>query len=1158
MTDANEPCTYRNGRYALECDQLPARTGTAVDTRLSTPSLIPSDSDVTTPRMLSLPELDPCHTDVIVRTVPGGARNVQDIYPLCPAQEGVLFHHLLNRQGDSYVLSTLFELQSRFQVESLVSAIQCVIDRHDVLRSAVLWEELPRAVQVVYRHAALPVEETNASGGDDPIEQLKARMRSDCRAMDVRRAPLARLQIVTDTRGQSYALFQLHHLACDDLSWRAVLSEIAMCLEGRKSELPVPVPFRDYVAEALARAHTQDVETFFRSKLADVDDSSAPFGLRDIRADGRNSKEAGRTIDMELAGRIRAQAMRLGASPARLFHAAWALVVAKTSGRDDIVFGTVLLGARQRSTRALRMLGPSINTLPLRLRLNDVTAEELVRRTHRELVELLQYRDASLSLVQQCSSVARGESLFTALLNYRHRERDQQTTPATPPGLRTLAQRGARTNYPITVAVDDLGEGFDLVAQTDPRIDPNRVARYLETAVESLVTALEQAPERAALSLSILPADERQQLLEVFNATAVVYPRHKLIHELFEEQAQRSPAEVAIVHESGSLTYAALNAKANKLARLLIHKGVAPDQPVAICLERSVDLIVGVLAILKAGGAYMPLDPMYPTARLEHMLCDAAPSILLTQTHLRNRFHKQQLEMIAIDEDRQEICTRSEDNISSASLGLRSDHLAYVIYTSGSTGQPKGSMITHGNVLNLWQGLKRLYRESPAAKRIALNASFNFDASVQQLVQLLSGSTLVLVPERIRSDAALMLNFIRDEHINAIDCTPSQMKSWVAAGLLDLRADYPLHTVLVGGEAIDASLWNKLSQSPFIQFFNVYGPTECTVDTTAAAINADCTAPHIGRPMINSRVYILDRCAALVPIGVPGEIFIGGAGTGRGYINRADMTAQRFVVDPFDAAGQALMYRTGDVGKWRDDGTIEYLGRNDQQVKIRGYRIEVGEIEAHLTSCVNVKDAAVVAGESGQQLVAYIVPREAADGGAATNPNELRAHLRTVLPEYMVPSAFVTIAQLPLTTSGKLDRRALPTPDLSAYATAEYEAPQGETEELMAGIWQSLLHVERVGRQDSFFELGGHSLLAMQMATRIHQAIAIEVPIGMIFECATLQVLSTQVDALRRNHLIDRVSDDESDMKELIDNVASMPDHDVQALIRTLTTEARL
>jgi amino acid adenylation domain-containing protein/thioester reductase-like protein len=1073
-------------------------------------NLIPAGCERITPEMLPLVHLEQAHIDRIVQSVPGGATNVQDIYPLAPLQEGILFHHLLNEQGgDTYVLPLLLSVSSRPRLEELIAALQAVIDRHDVLRTAVLWEDLPRPLQVVCRRAPLPVTEVRLDRHCDLSAQLTEWMKPEQQRVDIRRPPLMRLRIAADpSTGQWYVLLQLHHMCIDHVTLEAVTAETVARLEGRAPPTGVPVLYRSHVAQALAYADTGQAETFFCGKLADIDEPTASFGLADVHGDGSNIEEAREDLDAQLAQRVRRQVRQLGVSAATLFHAAWSLAIAHSSGRDDVVLGTVLLGRLQGSAAAQQILGMFINTLPLRLRLRGLTASELVEQTQRELVQLLTHEQASLAVAQRCSGIVGANPLFSTLLNFRHSVPNPDAQWSSASGVELLAYQ-ERTNYPITLAVDDLGEGFALTAQTDRRIPPRRMTGYMRCAVQALVEALEQGSRSAALSLSILPESERRLLVEELNATHRPYQSEKLIHELFEGQVQRRPQAVALMYEGEALTYEQLNVKANQLAHALLAQGVEPDTRVALHVERSLELVIGVLGVLKAGGAYVPLDPTYPPERLAYMLEDAAPKVLLTQGRLRGSLPSTLARVIALDDDWSRIAEYPGVDPDGRARGLRSDHLAYVIYTSGSTGQPKGVMIEHRHVLNLCEGLERLYEQSGTCNRVALNASFNFDASVQQLGQLLAGRAIVIVPPRMRQDPTALLEFLQANEVQGIDCTPSQLKSWVAAGLLEVGR-VPLRVVLVGGEAIDTQLWKSLAACTQIDFYNVYGPTECTVDTTVAHLNGDVSTPHIGRPMQNRHVYVLDRHGLPTPLGVSGEIYIGGEGVGRGYLNRPELTAQRFVHDPFSADAQARLYKTGDLGRWREDGAIEYLGRNDHQVKIRGYRMELGEIEAQLARQEQVKEAVVLAREDvpgDKRLVAYLIARDATN---APSVESLRTHMQAMLPEYMVPNAFVQLEHWPLSPSGKLDRKALPAPELGAYASRQYEAPQGEVEEIIAGIWQAVLGVERVGRHDNFFELGGHSLLIMQVLERLRR-VGLATDVRRVFESPTLAELARVV-----------------------------------------------
>jgi amino acid adenylation domain-containing protein len=1068
-----------------------------------------------TPQMLPLVELEASHIEQIVQTVPGAAANIQDIYPLAPLQEGILFHHLLDEQGggDTYVLPMLLSLSSRQKLGEFVQALQKVIDRHDVLRTAVLWEQLPRPVQVVYRQATLPVQEIPLDAGHDPLEQLKERMQPQYQNLELRQAPLMRLQVAADPHSsQWYALLQTHHLVCDNESLDMLIAEVIAHLQGHAQRLPQPMAYRNHVAQALAHARTHDSEAFFREKLAQIDEPTAPFGLLDVHGDARRIEEAHQGLEPALARRVRLQARRLGVSAATLFHAAWGLVVARTSGRDELVYGTVLLGRLHGSAGAQRILGMFINTLPLRLSLQGVTAQQLLEQTQRELIELLNHEQASLAVAKRCSGVTGSAPLFSALLNYRHSAVALETELSSATGVTVLASEG-RTNYPLVLSVVDQSDRFVLEVETDRRVDPHRIVGYMNTALLSLVTALEKAPQTPAVALSILPESERDQLIETFNATASAYPQDKLVHELFEEQVERTPDAIAVVYEQQSLTYAELNDRATRLAGYLRGRGIGPDQLVGICIERSLEMVVGLLGILKAGGAYVPLDPNYPSERLAYMIADAAPRVLLTQEKLRRTLPTTNAEVIALDRDWSRIAQQPLSNPDMRALDRRSHHLAYVIYTSGSTGNPKGVMVEHAGVVNFLTAMQH----SPgirATDRLLAVTTVSFDiAALEIYLPLLNGAQVVLASRETASDARRLIWMLEEFDITVLQATPATWQLLLSAGWSgrsNLKA-------LCGGEALTTSLSQTLV-SRTEALWNLYGPTETTIWSCARQIAAvpDERGPveSIGRPIANTRVYILDPHLQPVPIGVAGEIYIGGAGVARGYLNRPELTQQRFIADPFRSDPQARMYRTGDLGRWHGDGHIEYLGRNDQQVKIRGYRIELGEIEAQLVRHAQIKEAVVLDREDvpgEKRLVAYLTHRD--ESGPSVE--ELRAQLKTVLPEHMIPSAFVFMTSFPRTPNGKLDRLALQPPELGAYASRQYEAPQGEVEEVLAALWQELLHVERVGRQDNFFELGGHSLHGVKLVAKVEERLLVRLCVIAVFRYPTIQQMGEALQSLR-------------------------------------------
>ncbi|MER8562692.1 amino acid adenylation domain-containing protein [Mesorhizobium sp. M0578] len=621
------------------------------------------------------------------------------------------------------------------------------------------------------------------------------------------------------------------------------------------------------------------------------------------------------------------------------------------------------------------------------------------------------------------------------------------------------------------------------------RLAPEQVERMTQHLQALLCGVLADAGQPVG-RIELLSATERGYLLEELNRTAAPYPSERCIHELFEAQVREAPDRMAVVHKTEELSYGELNARANRLAHHLIGLGVKPDQPVAICLERSPAMVVGVLAILKAGGAYVPLDPAYPSTRLNQVLEDAAPRLLLCDAAGRAALGADapgQVSVVDLDTATPAWAGLPPSNPDPRALGLTSRHLAYIIYTSGSTGTPKGVMVEHRGLVNLIAWHVQTFCPQPETC-CALTAASAFDASAWELWSALyNRSTLLLPPRASAGDSHRLLQWWRDQSLFAAFLVTPLATTALEDNLVNPTLEY----LLIGGDRLQRV--PSLLPSP-LKLINNYGPTEVTVVATSGRIFSDNVVPHIGRPIANTRVYLLDNHGAPVPFGAVGELYIGGAGVARGYLNRPELTAERFIASPF-VEGDRL-YKTGDLARYLPDGNLEFLGRNDDQVKIRGFRIEPGETAARLVEHERVRDAVVVAREdrAGQmRLVAYVVcaPQAGAEDEAGAEGQDpgalagaLHAHLGARLPDYMVPSAFVWLAALPLTPNGKLDRKALPVPADDAYARAAYAAPQCEIETALAAIWAELLGLERVGRRDHFFELGGHSLLAVQLLSR--------------------------------------------------------------------------
>ncbi|SIT78514.1 MULTISPECIES: non-ribosomal peptide synthetase [Burkholderiaceae] len=1068
------------------------------------PNVITPDTTEITPSMLSLIELTQADIDKIVKQVPGGVANIQDIYALSPLQDGLLFHHLLARDGDPYLLMAQLAFDSRERLDQYLHALQQVIDRHDILRTAFVWEGVSMPAQVVWRHARLPVTELTLDAADGPVaEQLARRFDPRHTRLDLTQAPLLHCAIAQDNEGRWLLMQRLHHLIIDHSTLEVMHAQVRAFIDGRGDMLPPAQPFRHLVAQARLGVSQAEHERFFTGQLADIEEPTLPFGLAQVQHDGRDVSEAHRMLPSALNDRLRVQAKRLGVSLASLCHLAWAQVLARASGQQRVVFGTVLFGRMQAGEGADCAMGLFINTLPLRVDL-DGSVQACVRSTHARLAALLEHEHASLALAQRCSGVPAGTPLFSALLNYRHNAMGSDECSRLP-GVELLSAQ-ERTNYPIGLLVDDDGQSLGLTAQSVPSLEPERVCVYMQQALHSLADALEAAPDTAVQQLQVLPEAERELLLNTWNATQQAYPSNWCVHQLFEAQVERTPEATALVFENQTFSYAQLNSQANRLAHQLIELGVKPDARVAICVELSPALVVGMLAILKAGGAYVPLDPAYPSERLAHILADAVPSIVLADATGRAALGEAALASCTVL-DPATLPALPDTNPSV--VGLTARHLAYVIYTSGSTGTPKGVMVPHHAIARLV--INSDFVDIRTDDRVAFAANPAFDASTFEVwAPLLNGATVVVIDHDTVLMPAAFAHTLREQRISILWFTVglfNQMAAQVGTAFSQLKA------LIVGGDVLDARWVAQVMRgSPPEQLINGYGPTESTTFATTYKITSvpetNASIP-IGRPIANTRVYLLDAHGQPVPLGAVGELYIGGAGVARGYLNRPELTAERFVPDPFSDEAGARLYKTGDLARYRPDGNLEFVGRNDDQVKVRGFRIEPGEIATCLTAHPQVRDAVVVATGEGtdKRLVAY-VQAEADEQLAST----LRAQVAAGLPEYMVPSAFVRLDAFPLTPNGKLDRRALPAPDDAALAHQAYEAPQGELETTLAAIWAELLGVKQVGRHDSFFALGGHSLLAVRLMNRVRM-LGADVPLATLFATPTLAAFAAALDA---------------------------------------------
>ncbi|MEU1591137.1 amino acid adenylation domain-containing protein, partial [Micromonospora sp. NPDC005710] len=1045
---------------------------------------IPANATRITPDMLPLVSLTQRQIDRIAAAVDGGAANIADVYPLAPLQEGIFFHHLMAAGGDdAYVLPTVIELTDRALVDRLVDTLNLLVDRHDIFRTMILWDGLPEPLQIVQRHAALRIEPVTLSADtDDPVADL---VRAGGSRMDLERAPLMDLRIAQNPDNDRWlVLLRVHHLVQDHTGLDIVLDEVRTLFAGRGDELPPAPPFRDFVAQARAGVPQEEHERYFAALLGDVDEPTVPFGVSEARGDARPARW--RTpFPPGLAARLREVARRLGASPATVLHVAWARALAAIAGRDDVVFGTVLFGRMNAGAGADRVPGPFINTLPVRVRIGDIGVRAAVAAMRDQLAAQLEHEHAPLAVAQRVSGVPADSPLFTSILNYRRNTAASGPTDDDDVDGVQVIYTHERNNYPLTVSIDDDGDDASVSVDAVEPIDAAALGRLIVTTVDGLVTRLRTGLDRDTdpplRAVEVLDDDERHRVLVKWNDTDADLASAP-VPELIRRQVGRTPDAAAATHEGVALSYAELNARANRLARVLVTRGVGPESVVGLCLPRGLDMVAAILAVWRAGGAYLPIDPEYPGERIAYLISDARPQVVLTASSCATVLPPEVVPVIvdAPMPDHTDVALPAAPAPAQA---------AYVIYTSGSTGRPKGVCVPHSGLSNLVSVFAALLRVRPGTPVLQF-ASFSFDASVLDVaVTLACGGTLVIASSAQRSEPELLRRLVTASGVRSASVVPSLL------AVLDPERFTNVEAMVVGSEGIDPRLAARWSRDRHL--VHAYGPTEATVIMAAGRIDPECADGPVpfGGPLPNSRAFVLDASLAPVPVGVLGELYVSGRQLARGYIGRTGLTAERFVACPFGSGER--MYRTGDLVRWTADGELVFAGRVDDQVKIRGFRIELGEVRAAVAAHPEVEQAVVVVREDSpgeRRLIGYVV------AAAGLDAEDVRRFVAGRLPEYMVPSAVVVLDALPLTPNGKLDRAALPAPTTRAAAGRAVLTPR---EELLCAAFAEVLGHDSVGVNEDFFALGGHSLLAVRLASRVRAVLGMELPLRTLFEAPT-------------------------------------------------------
>jgi len=1042
------------------------------------------------------------------------------------------FWYLIQQDRNSaiyYTIKAAWRLTGILNLTALERAVAEIVSRHEILRSTfTLTNGL--LVQVIAPSLPIPVPVIDLQNLslEAKSETIKRYAQEELeRPFDLAKGPLLRIMVLRLESKSHALLLTMSHIIGDAWStgifFQELMSLYSAFVSGQSSPLPkLSVQYADFACwqrEQLTEQMLKSQLEYWKKQLSD----SLP--LLELPTDRARPSEqtfrGGRQhfhVRADLTEKLLKLSQREGATLYMTVLAAWATLLFRYSSQEDINIGTPVTQRNLVETESL--IGPFLNLLVLRIELdNNPTFRDLLSQVSQTVLEALVNQDVPYAQVIEAIQPERQLShnpLFQVMLDWVNLPTSKLEQLETS-GLKSEPLRSIQDIEDKTTAVDlcllvweterELNGYFQYSTDLFEAETISRMAEHFQTLLEAIVAN----PEVRIRELPLLTPWERHQLLVEWNETKAEYPRDKCIHQLFEEQVERSPDAVAVVFEEEQLTYRELNAKANQLARYLQGLGVGPEVLVTICVERSLEMIIGLLGVLKAGGAYVPLDPDYPSDRIASILSSSGINLLVTGETLSTSLPKHSARSICLDTDSEQIAESSDRNPEVTS---QPENLAYVIYTSGSTGQPKGVEICHKSLVNLVTAMQVAPGFSNSDSILAAT-TIGFDMAVPEIyLPLIVGGKTILVSREVATDGKQLLSTLENSGATAMQATPVTGKMLLAAGWQSSSG----LKIICGGEAVPRELAFRLIEKGAC-LWNLYGPTETTVWSTACNINASSYSSHhqdincsIGTPIANTQIYILDRYLQPVPIGVPGELHIGGAGLARGYQGRPELTAQQFIPNPFSNELDSRLYKTGDLARYLPDGNIEFIGRIDNQVKIRGFRIELGEIEATLTQHPNLREAVVVVREDStgdKRLVAYIVAKE------QVAVSVLRTFLKTKLPDYMVPSAFVFLDAIPLTPNSKINRRGLPEPDASSFGSYATITPRTPTEELLAAIWAEVLGLEKVGIEENFFEIGGHSLKAMQAISRIGDTFSVELPLKKLFQLPTIAELAKEIDKAR-------------------------------------------
>lgn len=1044
--------------------------------------------------------------------------------PLTVDQERLWFFHQMNPDKPTYNVYGAIRLEGRLDIDAMEFAINEVLRRHESWRTTFdLIDGQP--VQIVHDELQLkfdvadvrdlPEEEREPAAHQETLDEVMI-------PIDLVNGPVVRVKLIRISETQNIIVLTVHHLVTDRVTFSIVFQELVQHyiarVQGQPSRLPEPaIQYADYAEwqrEYLQGETRERLMNYWKNYL-DGSDFVLNLPTDFPRPPVQSYKGARHFFELpkELGDRLKALGTKEGATPFMTLMASFKALLYRYTGQEDIILGTPL--ANRDKPEMERVLGYFLTSGVFRTLVEGrLSFRELLARVRENTLGAFEHSGMPFGLLLDELKPKRDLSrnpLFQAMFVYV----DVPEVPMQFPDLKISYELidGETAKYDIVFGlidrdgIVDREYGTECFFEYSPDLfRPETIALMAEHWV-LLIEEFLAAPDTPLGDLPMLTAAEKACILGEWNDTRMETDADLLAYELIEAQAALRPDAPALDFEGQIVTYRELNEKANRLARHLQRQGVRPDSIVGLCVERSPEFVIGLLAVLKAGGAYLPLDTIYPDERIAFMLQDAGVQLVLTQTALQSRVETlaPQVRTIPLDAADELLAVQSTENLTRTA---EPEHLAYIIYTSGSTGQPKGAMIEHRNLANFASVLPGQIGVGVEDRTLQF-ASISFDASALEIYSSLTvGGTLVMARRESLIPGQPLAEFLRTQRVTTVALTPSVLHLLPAADLPDLR------TVLAIGEACTVEAVARWA--PHCSFYNAYGPTETTILSHLALATDTTRIPPIGRPIPNMRGYILDSHGQLVPVGVPGELHIGGAGVSRGYLNRPDLNAAAFLADPFSSQPGARLYKTGDLVRWLPSGEVEYLGRIDHQVKVRGYRIELSEVEARIAEHPQVREIAAIAkpdASGSHRLIACIVTHD-----SALTAGEMRLFLKDRLPEFMVPSAFVFFDRFPLNRNGKVDRKALLDMDnLLINSEESYVAPRHEIDEVLAKIWSELLEIERVGIDDHFFDLGGHSLLATQMVSRVRETFQVDVPMDQLLAAGTIAGVA---DALVRHEKV--------------------------------------